>query len=172
MVAPIVWSRGENHLLVLVVVDKVDNSSLQSLLVSLHCGKLCRPESFRGCVYAGGIVRNGVLQILELVIEFTQFETEFCEAFAIATSRNLRLILAKLANVFASITHDFFLCISMRLLFVNVALRVRKYRGVVYGKMCTPIGLLEGFPDSDRAEAKRHNNTHSGEACNPLEPDS
>ena len=52
-----------------------------------------------------------------------------------------------------------------------VALRVRKYRGVVYGKMCTPIGLLEGFPDSDRAEAKRHNNTHSGEACDPLEPD-
>jgi hypothetical protein len=30
---------------------------------------------------------------------------------------------------------------------------------------------LEGFPDSDRAEAKRHNNTHSGETCDPLKPD-
>lgn len=31
--------------------------------------------------------------------------------------------------------------------------------------------ILEWFPDSDRAEAKRHNNTHSGKACDPLKPD-
>lgn len=30
------------------------------------------------------------------------------------------------------------------------------------------LQLIEGFPDSDRAEAKRHNNTHSGEACDPF----